>query len=190
MDQRKVGAFLKELRKDKGVTQEQLAEKLNVSNRTVSRWETGNNMPDLGVLVELADYYEVEIREILDGERRRERMTEETRDTVQMVTEYANAEKALLLMRAKVISIIGLISLMVGLLMLSMEPAKALPVYSFIEGVSLGLSVGAMITMVLYTTGMLARIRSKKTKRMKILAAVCVMIMVLGFVASIVESIR
>ena len=46
VDQVKIGNFLKKLRKEKGITQEQLAEILNVSGRTVSRWETGNNMPD------------------------------------------------------------------------------------------------------------------------------------------------
>ena len=47
MDQKKIGRFLKELRKEKVITQEQLAEKINVSGRTVSRWETGSNMPDI-----------------------------------------------------------------------------------------------------------------------------------------------
>ena len=45
MDQIKVGAFLKDLRKEKEITQEQLAEELGVSGRTISRWETGKNMP-------------------------------------------------------------------------------------------------------------------------------------------------
>lgn len=47
MNQQKIGMFMKSLRKEKGLTQEQLAEVFNVSNRTVSRWENGNNMPDL-----------------------------------------------------------------------------------------------------------------------------------------------
>nr|MCR5216140.1 helix-turn-helix domain-containing protein [Lachnospiraceae bacterium] len=59
MDQIKVGAFLKMLRKEKNLTQEQLAEQLNVSGRTVSRWETGNNMPDISLLVEIADFYDI-----------------------------------------------------------------------------------------------------------------------------------
>ena len=50
MDQIRIGAFLKALRKEKGLTQEQLAEKLAVSGRTVSRWETGSNMPDIGMM--------------------------------------------------------------------------------------------------------------------------------------------
>lgn len=53
MNQEKIGKFLKELRKQKGLTQEQIAEKFNVSNRTISRWENGNNMPDSDVLIEI-----------------------------------------------------------------------------------------------------------------------------------------
>ena len=67
MNQKKTGEFLKQLRKEKNMTQEQLAEKFYVSGRTVSRWETGSNMPDLGILVELADFYDVDVREIIDG---------------------------------------------------------------------------------------------------------------------------
>ncbi|MBO5388139.1 MAG: helix-turn-helix transcriptional regulator, partial [Lachnospiraceae bacterium] len=72
MDQKKTGLFLRELRKEKELTQEQLAEQFNVSSRTVSRWETGSNMPDLSVLVELSDFYQVDIKEIIDGERKSE----------------------------------------------------------------------------------------------------------------------
>ena len=70
MDQARIGAFLKELRKEKNMTQDQLADKFFVSRRTVSRWETGSNMPDLDVLVELADFYEVDLRDIFNGQRR------------------------------------------------------------------------------------------------------------------------
>ena len=74
MDQKRIGNFLKELRKEKNVTQEQLAEQLNVSGRTVSRWETGNNMPDISLLVEISELYEVSIPEIINGERKSENM--------------------------------------------------------------------------------------------------------------------
>ena len=65
MDQIKIGSFMKELRKEKGLTQEQLAEQFDVSRRTVSRWETGSNLPNLDILIEMADYYGIELRELL-----------------------------------------------------------------------------------------------------------------------------
>ena len=79
MDQKKTGQFLKTLRKEKNITQEVLAEALNVSSRTVSRWETGSNMPDISLLVELAEFYQVSIPEIIDGERKSEKVEQETK---------------------------------------------------------------------------------------------------------------
>jgi len=92
MNQIKIGSFLKELRKEKGLTQEQLAEDLNTSNRSVSRWETGSNMPDLGMLITLAEYYDVEVREIIDGERKSENMNEEMKDTLNKVADYTEMQ--------------------------------------------------------------------------------------------------
>ena len=64
------------LRRSRGLSQEQLAEKLAVSGRTVSRWETGSNMPDIGMLVVLADFYGVSIPELINGERKSENMNQ------------------------------------------------------------------------------------------------------------------
>lgn len=69
MNQKKIRQLLRDLRKERGMTQEQIAEQFNVSNRTVSRWENGKNMPELDLLIELSDYYKIELREILNGER-------------------------------------------------------------------------------------------------------------------------
>ena len=69
MDQQKIGAFIRTLRQEKALTQEQLAQQLNVSNRTVSRWETGFNMPDISTLIELCAILEVDIQELLQGNR-------------------------------------------------------------------------------------------------------------------------
>ena len=86
MNQQKIGEFLKYLRKNKGLTQEQFC----VSSRTVSRWENGNNMPDIDILIELADFYEVDIRELIDGERQSENMDKKTKETVIKAAEYMN----------------------------------------------------------------------------------------------------
>lgn len=92
MEQKKIGLFLKALRKENNLTQEVLAEKLNVSGRTVSRWETGSNIPDISMLVELSEFYQVSIPEIIDGERKSEKMNQETRDTAVKMAQYSNNE--------------------------------------------------------------------------------------------------
>ena len=92
MDQSKIGNFLKELRNNNNLTQEQLAEKFGVSQRSVSRWENGNTMPDISVLIELADYYDVDLREILNGERKTT-MKEDLKETLVMVADYTSVEK-------------------------------------------------------------------------------------------------
>ncbi|MBQ8967357.1 helix-turn-helix transcriptional regulator [Ruminococcus sp.] len=93
MDQVKTGRFLRELRKERGMTQEQLAEKFGVTARTVSRWENGNNMPDISLLIELADHYDVDIRQLIDGERKSESMDTELKETLVKVAEYTEEEK-------------------------------------------------------------------------------------------------
>lgn len=93
MNQQKTGELLKRLRKEKGLTQEQLAERFYVSSRTVSRWETGSNLPDVATLIDLADFYGVDIREIIDGERKSEHMDKETKDTLKKVAEYATKKE-------------------------------------------------------------------------------------------------
>lgn len=107
MNQQKIGRFLKELRKEKNLTQERLAEKLNISGRTVSRWETGNNMPDISLLVELAEFYDVSIAEIIDGERKSETMEKEAKEVAEKMSDYAGAEKEALIKNTRNLSIIG-----------------------------------------------------------------------------------
>lgn len=91
MDQQKTGSFLRELRKEKGLTQEQAAEEFHVAGRTISRWETGRNMPDLDIIVQLSDFYEVDLRELLDGERKSEKMNTE-KETALIAVDYSNTE--------------------------------------------------------------------------------------------------
>ena len=67
MDMLKMGAYLKKLRSEKDLTQEELAEKFGVTRRTVSRWETGYNLPDIDVLIEMSNFYNVELKDLLQG---------------------------------------------------------------------------------------------------------------------------
>ena len=175
MDQKKIGGFLKELRKEKGVTQEQLAEKFFVSGRTVSRWETGSNMPDVDLLIQLADYYDVELRELLDGERRSENMNEEMKETVLKVADYSNEEKMKLSERMCRLFIAGVILFTIYVILegffdtgTSIGP---FPVdghfISFCKGAALGFAYGTMIVGVLYTSGRMAKLHAYKRKILK-----------------------
>ena len=80
MDQIKTGKFIAKLRKEKGFTQEELGGKLGVSNKTVSRWENGNYMPDIETLRILSKEFSVSIEELLDGERSEEKKPPKTPD--------------------------------------------------------------------------------------------------------------
>ncbi len=69
MDTKRIGSFLQELRKQNDMTQEQLGEQLGVTNKTISRWETGNYMPPIECLKRLSDRYGISINEIIAGKR-------------------------------------------------------------------------------------------------------------------------
>ena len=102
MDPIRIGAFLKELRKEKNLTQEALAGKFGVTQRSVSRWENGTTMPDISLMIELADFYDVDIRDLLRGERKSDEMDEDLKETLEMVAEYTEADKAKILKRVYV----------------------------------------------------------------------------------------
>ena len=69
MTSKECGGFISELRKEKKLTQKELAEKINVSDKAVSRWETGKGYPDVTSLVSLSEYFDVSVNELLAGKR-------------------------------------------------------------------------------------------------------------------------
>ena len=188
MDQKKFGSFLRELRKEKQLTQEQLAERFGVTNRSVSRWETGSNMPDLSILVELADFYDVDIRDIIDGERKGEDMNKEEKERLQLVADYAETEKNTLLMRLRIFSIVGLVSLIAGLTMMVVSRDNNLPIYDYLMGTLMGVAIGALLVAVFYSTGVLENMRKRKRTLMKVLLVISILILLGTFIAAIIAS--
>lgn len=69
MDNEKIGKFILELRKQKGLTQKELAEKVGVSDKTISKWECGNSIPDITYLEALCNSLDISVNELLSGER-------------------------------------------------------------------------------------------------------------------------
>lgn len=88
MNQVNIGKFIAKLRKSKNLTQEQLAEKLGISDRAVSKWEKGLNLPDTSIMIELCDILGITVNELLTGEIIKEK-------------EYMNKAEELLLEMAK-----------------------------------------------------------------------------------------
>lgn len=68
MDQIKIGKYIKEKRKSMSLTQRELADKLNISDKTISKWECGNGMPDFNLLNPLCDMLGISVNELLAGE--------------------------------------------------------------------------------------------------------------------------
>ena len=80
MTSKECGGFISELRKEKKLTQKELAEKINVSDKAVSRWETGKGYPDVTSLVSLSEYFDVSVNELLAGKRLTAEDIKETAD--------------------------------------------------------------------------------------------------------------
>jgi transcriptional regulator with XRE-family HTH domain len=163
MDQIKIGGFLKDLRKEKGITQEQLAEKLGVSGRTISRWETGNNMPDISLLVEIAEYFDVSIPEIIKGKRKSEDMKEETKEVAETMSDYAKAEKEQLVKSIRNMSIIGLAALLIFMVLNITGAYDRNDLLRYAYGISEALIYVTVVMFPLYTTGLLSKLRINRT---------------------------
>ena len=163
MDLVKIGRLLQEFRKEKGLTQEQLAERMGVARRTVSRWETGSNMPDLDILMELADLYAVDLREILSGERKSERMDREMKETVLQVADYSNEEKTRLLRRMHGLFLAGLIGFAAFLVIALLGLENTAP-YEAIGSFGMGLAFGVLLLGLIFTGRSAAKIKAFKLR--------------------------
>lgn len=84
MDQIKIGKFIAEKRKQKNMTQIEFAEKLGVTNKSVSRWENGKNMPDVSLFIPICELLGITVNELISGEEIRE---DETRKTNEIMVE-------------------------------------------------------------------------------------------------------
>ena len=166
MDQRKIGKFLKELRTEKKLTQEQMAEKFYVTNRSVSRWENGNNMPDLDILIEISDYFKVDLREILNGERN-DFMNKEEKDTILKAIDYTNDKALKCNKRVRICN--GIAMLLVAFNVLLKDSSlytdiKAMPT---ILDITQGIAIGMLLVGLIMSSRYGASIRAFKKRLFK-----------------------
>lgn len=92
MDQQKIGKFISFLRKEKGLTQQELAEKLGVTDKAVSKWERGLGCPDISLLVPISEIFDVSINELLLGEKKEELKENDIETVNKNIIEYSSKE--------------------------------------------------------------------------------------------------
>ena len=179
MDTIKIGSFLRELRKEKDLTQEQLAEVFNVSARTVSRWETGSNMPDISILVEIADYYGLDIREILNGERSKELPSEAS--AIKDIAEYADKDKERLAVKTRLYAIAGIAGIVTYLCLRTFGDHENI-VVSLIASLALILVYAALASSLIYTSSRLQTLQRKLKMKIKQNLIFIIVTLVIGII--------
>lgn len=147
MDQLSIGKFIALKRKEKNLTQEQLAEQLNISNKTVSKWETGKCMPDYSVIKNLCEVLEITISELMDGEEEKESIRtydeEQTLELLRRVQELERQKNTLH----------GMLLIVMGIAMLAIaQTLDGSAVRDFFAGLFLGMSIVEMLVGV-YVVG-------------------------------------
>ena len=183
MDQIKIGAFLRELRKEHDLSQEQLADRFNVSSRSVSRWENGNTMPDISIMIELADFYDIDIRDLLRGERKSEKMEENLKETLVMVADYTEAEKAKIMNKVYVCGQGALICAVALMLVFYINPFLGynLALTPFILILACGIFAINTIASSLQLKGRMSKERNKKLIRITVTIWVVITVLILIF---------
>lgn len=159
MDQIAVGRFITKKRKEKNLTQEQLAEKIGVSNKTVSKWETGKCMPDYSVIELLCKELDTTLAELMNGEEDEKSIhTYDNEQVMKVIQEMQRLKKAKTF-------IIGFILILMGCTMLALSQLfqlyKITALQDFLSGFLLGISLVQMLAGVLFLAYCLAR-RNKR----------------------------
>ena len=127
MDMQKVGTFLAKLRKERNLTQDELGEKIGVTNKTVSRWENGNYLPPAEILQILSELYDVSINELLSGGRLDEKHYKENAEeyiVADLMKKRNEAKK-----RLTVSCIVAAITILAGLSIVLLSALLSAPVW-------------------------------------------------------------
>ncbi len=153
MDQVKIGRFIAERRKMAGLTQMQLAEKLNITDRAISKWENGKSLPDSSIMLDLCDILSITVNDLLSGEvvSMENYNKELEQNLLEMVKQKEEADRRLLRMEI-VTGIICLLPLLAAAIVVS-----AIPMEEWLGGII----AGASVLPLLIATPFMIRIEQK-----------------------------
>ena len=122
MNQQKIGQYISKLRKEKGLTQQDLAEKIGVSNRTIGNWENGRNMPDLSLFNPLCEILGITVNDLMSGEKvKEEKYVSELEKNIINTMDYNN-KKSKNKMLMIILLIIGAILIIISNLPFTIAP--------------------------------------------------------------------
>lgn len=141
MNQSEIGKFISKKRKEKNLTQAQLAEKLGISNKTISKWETGKCMPDYGIIQSLCKELEITIAELMDGDEAEPDSIRNYDDgqILELVKRIQNLENQRTVLY-------GIFLMMTGTALFGVHfSVGGSQVKDFFSGILLGLSMGVML---------------------------------------------
>lgn len=165
MDTKKIGKFIAEKRKEKGYTQEELGNILGVSNKTISRWENGNYMPDLSLLIPLSETLNITLNELLIGEKiEEEKIIEVTEENLKNTIGYTQEKIDTEYKKTS----LGMI--IIGLLLCCAS-------FTIIDSISITASICSIVGLIVFVSGLYRVLKSHKRI---ICSSVCI-VMLVGF---------
>ena len=123
MDNEKFGNFIKSLRKEKKLTQKELGEKLNITDKAISKWERGLSFPDIVMLNSLASFFEIDVSELLNGEKGIKEEVDIEKVIEEAIENYKNLAEKRQIKIKKIKKIIGIISIIILILSLLIQGA-------------------------------------------------------------------
>ena len=157
MEQEMIGKFISSCRKEKGLTQMQLAEKLNITNRAVSKWETGKCMPDYSIIESLCTELNTTLAELMNGEEDDKSIhTYDNEQIVEMMKEMQELKKAKITFTGYILIIVGIVMLTLSLLFGGTE------FQDFLSGFMLGLSICQMVVGIFVVSRQMANKNGSK----------------------------
>ncbi len=157
MNQIIIGKFIAQKRKEKNLTQEQLAEKIGVSNKTISKWETGKCMPDYSIIEILCQELNITLAELMNGEEDEKSIhTYDNEQIIKMIKEMQNLKNIKTLISGFFLIIMG------GVMFVLSQIFGGTNIQDFLSGFMLGISISNMLIGVFLLGYYLLHCKQKK----------------------------
>ena len=155
MNQEKIGRFIAELRKEKNMTQQELADKLNITDRAISHWENGRSMPDAGVILELCKILNINVNELLSAKKiKEEKYNERAEESLlEMRREIETQNKRILTLNKIIINLAIIIFVVIGLAATFIEMSMLIRNIIFAVDLVMLILVGFFTLYILQKTG-------------------------------------